>query len=233
MTDNSRLLTLKGGLIVSCQPDANDPQHDPMNHAIIMAALAQSAVMGGAVGIRADGPEHTAAIRAVVQAPIIGIFKHDLPGYAVRITPTIADAEAVARAGADFIAVDGTARPRPEGETAADFIRQVILSTGLPVMADVSTFEEGITAAQAGACAILTTLSGYTAGSPQQDGPDFELLEKLVQSIRVPVIAEGRYTTPEQAARALQTGAWAVTIGSAITRPKTITQAFVRAMHSH
>ena len=232
MEIDPRLMPLKGGLIVSCQPDADDALHDPMNHAMIMAALAQSAVLGGAAGIRADGPQHTAAIRAVLQVPIIAIFKHDLPGFAVRITPTVADAVAVAQAGADFIAVDGTARPRPECESAADFIRQVILATGLPVMADISTYEEGLAAAQAGACAVLTTLSGYAAGSPQQTGPDFELLTRLVQSVGVPVIAEGRYATPAQAAQAMQAGAWAVTVGSAITRPKTITRTFVKAIQA-
>lgn len=32
------------------------------------------------------------------------------------------------------------------------------------------------------------------------------------------MIAEGRYNTPEQAGEAMRNGAWAVTVGSAITR---------------
>lgn len=222
---------IKGGLIVSCQPDATDPASDPMNHAEIMAALAQSAVLGGAVAIRADTPAHIAAVRAAVQVPIIGIYKHDLPGFAVRITPTVEDALAIAQAGATFVAVDGTARPRPQGIDAPDFIRKVIGATRKPVMADISTLDEGIAAAQAGACAVLTTLSGYTAYSPQQEEPDYGLVALLARAAGVPVIAEGRYSTPAQAARALEKGAWAVTVGSAITRPRTITAQFINALN--
>ena len=97
----------------SCQPDANDRQSDPMNSPAIMAALAKAAELGGAVGIRADGVADIAAVRAAVRLPIIGIFKADLPGFAVRITPTLEHALRIAAAGADIIALDGTARPRP------------------------------------------------------------------------------------------------------------------------
>ena len=224
------LQPLQGGLIVSCQPDAKDAEHDPMNHPEVMAALAQAVVLGGAVAVRADTPSHIAAVRVVVQVPIIGIYKTDLPGYAVRITPTVERAAAIARAGADIVAVDGTSRPRPEGGDAPGFIRQVIAATGKPVIADIATLDEGIAAAEAGACAVLTTLSGYTAGSPQQEEPDFDLVARLARAVAVPVIAEGRYNTPAQAARALELGAWAVTVGSAITRPRVITQLFAAAL---
>lgn len=224
------LETFKGGLIVSCQPDAEDPANDPMNRPEIMAALAKSAVMGGAIAIRADTPGHIAAVRAAVGVPIIGIYKHDLPGFEVRITPIVEDAVAIAQAGADIIAVDGTVRPRPQGRDAADFIQQVMVATGKPVIADISTLSEGIAAAEAGASAVLTTLSGYTAYSKQQEEPDYELVEQLARLLTVPIIAEGRYSTPAQAARALECGAWAVTIGSAITRPRTITAQFMRAL---
>lgn len=214
-------------LIVSCQPDSHDRLHDPMNHPMIMAALAQSAALGGAVGIRADSVADIAAIRKVVTLPIIGILKNDLPGYEVRITPTLEDALLVAKAGADVIAVDGTARPRPEGGSARGFIRMVKEKTGLPVFADISTLEEGIEAAAAGADAVLTTLSGYTEYSPALEGPDYDLIAALAARIKTPVIAEGRINTPEQAARALDCGVWAVTVGSSITRPRMITERFV------
>lgn len=223
---------IKGGLIVSCQPDANYAANDPMNHAEIMAALAQSAVLGGAVAIRADTPAHIAAIHAVVSVPVIGIFKHDLPGFAVRITPTLEDALAIRNAGSTFVAVDGTNRPRPEGEDAAGFIHQVLQATCAPVMADISTYEEGVAAADAGACAVLTTLSGYTSYSPQQEEPDYALVHRLSNALSIPVIAEGRYATPDQAARALDLGAWAVTVGSAITRPRYITSQFIKSIQS-
>jgi N-acylglucosamine-6-phosphate 2-epimerase len=97
-------------------------------------------------------------------------------------------------------------------------------------MADISTFEEGLAAEAAGADLVATTLSGYTAGSPQHVGPDFELLRRLVHKLKIPVVAEGRIATPEQAVQALELGAFAVVVGSAITRPQWITAQFVRRM---
>lgn len=201
-----------------------------MNRPEIMAALAQAAVLGGAAAVRADTPAHIAAIHAAVRVPVIGIYKRDLPGYEVRITPTVALAEAVAQAGAAMVAVDGTDRPRPQGNSAAEFIRMVAAATGKPVIADIATLAEGIAAADAGASAVLTTLSGYTSYSLQQTEPDYALVEQLARAVNVPVIAEGRYNTPEQAARALSCGAWAVTVGSAITRPRHITSLFTQAL---
>jgi N-acylglucosamine-6-phosphate 2-epimerase len=222
--------TLRGGLVVSCQPDMEDPHHDPLNRPEFMAALAQVALRGGAVGIRADSPAHIAAIRAAVAAPIIGLYKKDLPGYTVRITPTLKLAKEIAAAGADILALDATSRPRPESGSAAGFIQAVMRATGRPVLADVSTLAEGLAAADAGAAAVATTLSGYTPYSPQTEGPDYALLEALAKALTIPVIAEGRFNTPEQAVRAMRAGAWAVTVGSAITRPRVITSWFVKAL---
>jgi N-acylglucosamine-6-phosphate 2-epimerase len=224
------LQRLHGGLIVSCQPDADDREHDPLNSPGIMAALARAAVLGGAVGIRADGPADIAAIRAAVIVPLIGIYKAEIQGFPVRITPTLEHAIHVANAGADVIALDATQRPRPGGMGVAEMIAQVKRQTGKPVFADVSTFEEGVFAAKAGADAILTTLAGYTDYSHYSPDPDFELIQKLADQLDVPVIAEGRITTPAQAARALELGAWAVCVGSAITRVRWITEQFVKAM---
>ena len=224
------LTRIRGGLIVSCQPEAEARESDPMNSPAIMAALARAAVQGGAVAIRADSPDDIAAVRAAVAVPLIGIFKRDLPGFAVRITPTLADAERVAAAGADVIALDATARARAEGRTAADLIRAVKAATGKLVFADIATLEEGVRAVEAGADAVLPTLAGPSAGGAGSDEPDFELLAALIRKVRVPVIAEGRIATPAQAARALELGAWAVCVGTAITRPRRITAGFAAAM---
>ncbi len=218
---------LHGGLIVSCQPDATDRAHDPMNSPAIMAALASAAILGGAVGIRADAPADIAAVRAAVNVPIIGIYKFDIPDFQVRITPTLDCAIQIANAGADVIALDATQRPRPNGLSVAEFIAQVKAKTGKLVVADVSTFEEGLFAATVGADAVLPTLAGYTEYSRNLPGPDFELIKKLAAHLRVPLIAEGKISTPAQAARALALGAWAVCVGSAITRPRAITERFV------
>lgn len=219
---------LHAGLIVSCQalPD------EPLFGAGHMAAMARAAVSAGAVAIRANSPADIRAIRLAVDVPILGLFKVDLPGFDVHITPTIEHAVQVAEAGADLIAIDATRRPRPGG-SLVELIEQIRSRTGLPVLADVSTLDEGLAAAACGAQFVATTLSGYTADSPAQAGPDFALLQQLVAALRpkhIPVIAEGRIATPEQVARALALGAHAVVVGSAITRPQWITTRFVDAL---
>jgi len=226
---SSLFAKLRHGLIVSCQAAPDEPLYG----AVHMAAMARAAVMGGAVAIRANSPAVIAAIRAAVTLPIIGLYKVDLPGFEVRITPTLGHAEEIAAAGADLIALDATLRPHPNGLTAADLIARVRQVTGRPVLADISTLEEGLAAAQAGAEVIATTLSGYTAYSPNQAEPDFELIRRLAPALSVPLIAEGRITTPEQAAQALALGAHAVVVGSAITRPQEITERFVAGLTNH
>ncbi len=223
------LTRLKGGLIVSCQALDDEPLHG----AQIMAAMARAAREGGAVGIRANGSADIAAIRSAVDVPIIGLYKENMPGFPVYITPTLRHALEIAQAGADWIALDATLRPRPEGRSAADLIQAVKQAAQKPVLADIATFEEGLAAWQAGADGISTTLSGYTAESPHLEGPDFELLQRLVKAVPVPVIAEGRIATPEQAVRALALGAFAVVVGTAITRPQWITRQFTEKMTGH
>lgn len=132
-------------------------------------------------------------------------------------------------AGAHVVALDATLSPHPEGRSAADLI-SALKRDGVLVMADVSTLEEGIAAGVAGADLISTTLSGYTPYSPQQEGPDLALVRALSRAISVPVIAEGRINTPEEARAALDMGAFAVVVGTAITRPEVITSRFVRAL---
>jgi N-acylglucosamine-6-phosphate 2-epimerase len=163
-----------------------------------------------------------------VNLPIIGIEKAALPGWEVYITPTLEHARSVARAGADIIALDATRRPHPDGVDLPERIQHIHQETGCPVMADIATLEEGLAAEAAGADLVATTLSGYTADRPPQPGADFDLIRQLASLLRVPLIAEGRIADPQQAARALELGAFAVVVGSAITRPQWITQQFAR-----
>ncbi len=223
LSHQSLLAKLEHGLIVSCQAEGHEPLYGAQN----MAAIAKAACQGGAAGIRANGPEDISTIRAVVDLPLIGIYKQDVPGFAVRITPTLQHAQQVARAGADLIAIDATARPHPDGLALADRIQAIHRDTGRLVLADISTQEEGLAAEAAGADLIATTLSGYTETSPRDSDPDFELVRQLARKVSVPLIAEGRIATPEQAVQALRCGAFAVVVGSAITRPQWITARFV------
>jgi N-acylglucosamine-6-phosphate 2-epimerase len=222
---------LQGGLVVSCQAYPGEPTFGPQ----YMVAMALSAIQGGAVGLRINGPVDVSAVKGLVSSdhfriPVIGLFKEDLPGYRVRITPTLKHCLAIAAAGADIIALDATLRPHPDGLEAGELVRRVRVQTGLPVLADISTLEEGLAAEQAGADAISTTLSGYTAYSPQQEGPDLNIVAALAKRVSVPVLAEGRIDTPQQARMALEAGAFAVVVGSAITRPWLITEKFVKGL---
>lgn len=222
------LKQLRRGLIVSCQAKADSP----LRNSMMMAAMAQAAEQSGAVGIRANGPADIAAIRAVVKIPIIGIYKQELPGTEVYITPTLESAREVIAAGADLVALDATARPRPGGLTAAELIRRCRTELGVPVMADISTVAEGITAAEAGADLVATTLVGYTPYSRHLAPPNFELIRDLVAAITTPVVVEGHIATPAEARQALELGAYAVVVGAAITQPDWITRRFVEAMQT-
>jgi putative N-acetylmannosamine-6-phosphate epimerase len=222
------LSSLRGGLIVSCQA----PPGSPLDSSAILAAFARCAEMEGAAGIRANHGPNIAAIRAAVRLPIIGIRKRETPDYTVYITPEWSDAREVYEAGAQIIALDATARPRPGPEDFTALTRRIHAELGAAVMADVSTLEEGIAAAKAGADLVATTLSGYTVETQHRKSaaPDLELVRQLARAVDVPVICEGRVQTPEQARAALEAGAWAVVVGTAITRPDWIAAQYVAAM---
>lgn len=214
-------------LIVSCQalPD------EALFGSEIMAKMATAAMQGGARAIRANTPVDVKAIKAAVDLPVIGLYKEVLPDYPVIITPTLKHALAIAEAGADIIAIDATERPHPEGELAP-FIEKIHAQTGCLVMADISNVAEGIAAEKAGADMVSTTLSGYTPYTPKLDGPDLDLVKELAACLKIPVIGEGRYHTPEQVKQALENGATAVVVGGAITRPKEITARYVKVINS-
>lgn len=215
------------GLIVSCQA----PNGSPLRQPAVMAAMAQAAEMGGAVGIRAHGVEDITAIKAHVRVPVIGIYKLPLDGFDILITPTLESAREIAAVGADIIALDATNRPRPDGLTPAQAIQLYKGELGLPIMADISTLEEGIAAAEAGADIVATTMSGYTPYSPHQESPDFDLIAALAAHLQTPIVTEGRIASPDDARRALDLGAHAVVVGTAITAIDWVTQQYVRALH--
>jgi N-acylglucosamine-6-phosphate 2-epimerase len=220
----ARFRALRGGLVVSCQAYPGEPLRHPES----MARIAQSAVTGGAVGIRAQGLDDIRAIAEAVTVPQIGLWKVGADG--VFITPTLEHALAVAEAGADIVAIDGTRRPRPDGLTLAETIRRFRDETGLMIMADAGSVDDALAAEDAGADIVGTTLSGYTGERPVSDGPDLELVEILASRLTVPVLAEGRIRTPAEAKAALDAGAYSVVVGTAITHPATITSWFVDAI---
>jgi N-acylglucosamine-6-phosphate 2-epimerase len=218
--------SLRGRLIVSCQAYPGEPLRDPGT----MARVAQSAVIGGAAAIRAQGLDDIALISRSVDVPLIGLVKVGSVG--VFITPTRVSALAVAAAGAGIVALDATRRPRPGGESLKDIVAAVHGETGALVLGDVGSIEDAEHAVAAGVDAVATTLAGYTEDRPSDGGPDIALVAELVGILGVPVIAEGRIHTPLEARRAMDAGAHAVIVGTAITHPASITSWFREALES-
>jgi len=217
MPNNSllQIQALRHGLIVSCQAPVDSPMHNPL----VIAAMAEASVNQGAVGVRIDSPEHIKAVRAQIPAnvPIIGLWKQQLPGSEVYITPQFHHAALVAAAGADIIAIDGTLRERPGGETVNTLISRIHDELGKLVMADVDTLENAIAAAKAGADIVGTTLYGYTNQTKHLPPPGFDLLTQIVEKLDVPAICEGGISSPQMTVEALKLGAFAVVVGTAIT----------------
>ncbi|WP_391575160.1 N-acetylmannosamine-6-phosphate 2-epimerase, partial [Cohnella sp.] len=174
------------GCIVSCQA----LEHEPLFGSSFMTAMAVAAEAGGAVGIRANTPVDIAAIKQSCSLPVIGLYKSVYEGYDVYITPTMREVREVIEAGADAVALDATRLPRPLGVTFVQLVKEI--REDFPetlVVADVSTYEEGVAAMDIGVDLVSTTLSGYTPYSPQQEEPDFELVAALAALKRTPVLA--------------------------------------------
>ena len=218
----------KGGLIVSCQARPPSPFEGP----VFMAAFARAAAEGGAAALRVNGPADIAAVRQQVALPIIGIHKVSRDRNPVYITPSKAAAGAVVAAGADVVAVDATARERP-ADPLDVLIAHIVDDLDRPVMADIATLDEGLRAADLGCSYVATTLAGHTGAGPPPDTPDLALVEALAGRCSVPVVAEGRLTTPEDVRRAFAAGAHAVVVGTAITNPGAITARFAAACPRH
>lgn len=217
---NSPLARMKNGLIISCQADAGTPTDStPM-----IVAFAQSAQMGGAVGLRLNGPTHTAAVRTITDLPIIAIEKVYPPNEHVLITGDAAHVPPLIEAGADIIALDVSDRPRPSTLPA---LIEAIHSGGALAMADLRTFDEAAHAVALGVDVLATTLAVFDL--PPYT-PDIDLIRRLAESYDVPIIAEGNFWRPEDIARALDAGAHAVVVGSAVTRPWKITEYLAHAI---
>jgi N-acylglucosamine-6-phosphate 2-epimerase len=222
---NSDLEKLRGKLIVSCQAPVGSPLDDPY----IISALALTAEQNGAAGVRINTPDHIAATKARVSVPIIGIEKVVTDGSDVYITPTFDAARRVSMSGASIIAIDGTWRPRPAGESLDHLIRRIQTELRKPLMADISTYDEGLYVADRGAEIIATTLCGHTAESKGATLPALDLLERLAARLSQPVICEGSVVSPDQVHRAFDCGAFAVVVGAAITSVGSLTRQFAAA----
>jgi N-acylglucosamine-6-phosphate 2-epimerase len=221
------LADIKGKLIVSCQALSDEPLHS----SFIMGRMALAAKIGGAAAIRAQSAEDIRAIRDAAQLPVIGLVKRNYDDSPIYITPTLREVEELLSTDCAMVALDMTDRPRPGGVDVSLLIRR-IHEAGRLVLADISTYAEGMAAAAVGADAVSTTLSGYTPYSRQLAGPDLKLVQELSRHCTVPVFAEGRIQGPDDIVRVMAAGAYAPIVGSAITRPQLITATFSSALKS-
>jgi N-acylglucosamine-6-phosphate 2-epimerase len=225
---NSPLEDLRGRLIVSCQASEGDPLDDLDT----LTRIATSVLRGGAGGLRAEGIARIAAFRKITQLPIIGIIKtYDTNGD-VYITPDFRSAKAIRDAGADIIALDCTARRLTAIEPWPNLITRIHTELDRPVLADIATLEDALAAERAGADAVATTLYGYTTETAGQREVSWPLVESILTHLTIPMLVEGHIIDPWQVGKALDLGATAVVVGSAITRPETITARFVQAAHN-
>lgn len=213
---------LKGKLIVSCQALEDEPLHS----SFIMGRMALAAKEGGASAIRAQSYDDIVEIKKNVDLPIIGIVKRNYSDSEVYITPTRKEVEELLNSKCEIIALDATYRKRPNDEKIEDLVK-LIHDNGVLAMADCSTVEECIQAEKIGFDIISTTLFGYTDYSRNFDGPDFESIDKILESTQTPLIAEGKINTPEDLRKVYECGVFSAVVGSAITRPQLITKKFV------
>lgn len=194
-----------------------------------IAAQALTVIQAGAVGIRAQGISNVAAVSRVAQVPIIGLVKRYLDTTPIYITPSILDVLELEQAGATIVAVDATERLRPDRLDFSTFFKHLRLETDIPLLADVDTIEAAIIAEAIGCEAIATTLSGYT-DKPSPSLPNLGLVEAIANKVNIPVIAEGGFNRPDQVSQALDAGAWAVCVGTAITNPFLLTKSFLKGV---
>ncbi len=217
---------IKGGLIISCQAQPNEPLHS----SFIMGKMALASELAGATGIRADTVADIKEIRSNTNLPIIGIVKKDFEDSKVFITPTISEVRELANEGVEIIAMDATFNSRPNNESLGEIVKQIRIEYPEQLlMADCSSYEDAINAEKLGFDFIGTTLfgtadDGWTGKIIEND---FALIKKLLNDLSTPLIVEGHINTPELAKQVQELKPHSMVIGSAITRPMWIAKTFI------
>lgn len=221
---------IKGKIIVSCQALPGEPLY--VEEKSVMYLMARAGKMAGTPAIRTSSIRDVVAIKEETGLPVIGLVKVHYPGFDSFITPTMKEVDDLVAVESDVIALDCTLRQRGDGKTVNEFIAEVRQKyPDAILMADISTYEEGVNAWKQGMDIVGTTMSGYTDYSPKLDEPDYELVRRLAETVSVPVIGEGKVHYPDQAVKVLEVGAHAVVVGGAITRPLEIASRFMAAVN--
>ena len=230
MTKQELFDLIRGTIVVSCQATPGEPLY--MKDQSVMYLMARAAKQAGAKMIRTSSVRDIVEIKEETGLPVIGLIKREYPGYTGRITMTMREVDECMEAMADIVSIDCTFNERGDGLTPGEFLAKVKEKyPNIIIMADCATLEEAVTAYEAGADLVGSTMNGYTPQTRDCKGePNSELVRDMVAALPCPVIAEGRVHTPEQARKMLQLGAWAVVVGGAITRPLEIATRFMDAV---
>ena len=194
-------MRLRGGLIVSVQAWKGSALDDPY----VIAAMARAAQDSGAVAVRVAGEAHLRAVRTRVESPIVGLIKREYDGFAPYITPTLDEVARGRRGGAEIVAFDATARPRPGGATVAAIVDAIASRRlrGDGRLCDVR--RRGARLAHSVRAIVATTLCGYTPETAGQPLPALGLVRELAQ-LDAFVVCEGGVTTPDAAAGGARRG---------------------------
>ena len=218
---------LKRGLIVSCQAVKGEPLYGYG----IMHLFAKAAKEGGATGIRAL-VDDVDSIKDEVGLPIIGLVKEIYDDSEIYITPTKKEIDRLLATKCDVLCMDATLRLRPEGETLEGLYEYARANAnGREIMADVSTLEEAINADRLGFDYISTTMRGYTPYTTQYAIPDVDFVAECLKHVKnAKVIAEGGVFEVSHIEKISEVNPYAVVVGSAITRPKVITERLLGAL---
>ena len=231
MTKQEIFDSIKGKVIVSCQAVPGEPLY--MEDDSIMYLMARAAKRAGTPMSRTSSIRDVVAIKEETGLPVIGLIKINYPGFESFITPTMKEVDELAEVGSDIIALDCTDMKRGDGKSIEEFMTEVRKKYPDQIlMADISTYEEGVRAWKLGMDLVGTTMSGYTPYSVKLNGPDYELVKRLSETVDIPVIGEGRVHSPEDAVKMLEAGAFAVVVGGAITRPMEIATRFIKAVEN-
>ena len=215
---------LRGGLIVSVQARAGSALDDPH----VLAALARAAQDNGAAGVRIQGVRNLEAVRRRVDVPIVGIIKREYEDFEPYITPTLREVREVLNCGAEIVAFDATGRPRPGGIEPGELV-EAIHAGGALAMADCALAEDGVCAQASGADIVATTLCGYTKETRGAALPALDLVKSFAD-LSTFVVCEGGIHTPLSAAAAVEAGAQAVVVGTAITNTEWLVEQYVASL---
>ena len=209
--DKQQLLEyLKGEMIVSCQALPGEALYKEEGG--IMCLMAQAVKNAGVKAIRAQGVLDIKQIKEQTNLPVIGIIKKSYEGYASYITATMDEVDKLVGAG----------------KTPSEFVEEIKEKyPNVLLMADISNLEEAIEAERAGVDFVGTTMNGYTPYTADSKNFNPDLVKEIVKNVKVPVIAEGKIHTPEQAKQAFEAGAHCIVVGGAITRPQEIATRFL------